>query len=98
MKSRFQMKKNEVVQEVNINNKDKYLTFCVAMGGCGEVSDSCLGDTKMMKSIPMTAFYWVALLQLHGADEPFIPASLNAVLPKIYDRMTAECPTSNLDG
>jgi uncharacterized membrane protein len=42
----------------------------------------------MMKSIIITIFYYVGSLSLYGVDEPLIPASLNAVLPKIHARMT----------
>ncbi len=42
----------------------------------------------MMKSIIITLFYCVGLLKLHGADEPYIPVPLNAVLSKIHARMT----------
>ena len=57
MKSRFRMEKMKWCKKQILTKKDKYLAFRVTIGGCGEVSASCLRDTKMMKSITMTAFY-----------------------------------------
>ena len=42
----------------------------------------------MMKSIIIPILCFVGPLTLPGAEEPFIPVALNAVLPKIHARMT----------
>ena len=41
-----------------------------------------------MKTTILTYLFCIGVLHLHAADEPLIPAALNAILPKIHAGMT----------